>query len=488
VIYIDFGTRPAIAEDLNKYVYEEIEQSLADKYNININDRNFVFGVLNKEIQKFEKGPWGDIKESNPDLFHQKRVEFIAEKQQDKERFLHACIAHLVSGRKKKVVIFLDNVDQRDDSFQEKVFLIGQSMAASWPVSVFVSIRPETFYRSRVSGTFSAYHARAFTISPPRIDVVVNKRLKFGLKLLQEGTPIRLGQEIEAHLSAEDLQSYVQILIYSFSNNRWLIEFLENMCGGNIRLALDFVQAFIGSGHVNTEEMLNIYREQGSYTVALHQFLRAIIYGDYEDYSPKMSEIINIFDISTPDPKEHFLSPILLMQMDRWAHSSQHSGYVSLSDIYSFLQSNHYQSKQIRWHLDRLLRRNLIELASKTRDITDTNVPYFRITSVGAYYIKRLITMFSYVDAMIVDTPIVDLEWKSKINQAYGIKERLERAITFISYLDSVWAIYGNTSVGYDWKLTSSLIQKDIAYVNSRAAAKEDQTEPPPLVTDEIII
>jgi hypothetical protein len=485
VIYLDFGSKPTIAEDLNKYVFDDIERELLVNYDININDRNFVYGVLNKEVHMFEKGPWGDVKESNNVLYLEKRAEFIAEKQKDKERYLQASISHLVRGRKKKVAIFLDNVDQRDDVFQEKVFLIGQSMAASWPVNVFVSIRPETFYRSRVSGTFSAYHARAFTISPPRVDQVVSKRLSFGLKLLQEGAPLRLGHEVEVHVTADDLQNYVKILIYSFERNGWLVEFLENMCGGNIRLALDFVREFIGSGHVNTEEMLTIFRASGAYTVALHQFLRAVTYGDYEDYSPNMSELINLFDVSTPDPHEHFLSAILLNHMDHWAHFNQASGYVSLSDIHTYLQSNGYQPSQIRWHLNRLLQRNLIEQASKTREISDLSVPYFRITSVGAYYVKRLIGMFAYVDAMIVDTPITDSDWRAKITQAYNIKDRLTRAMIFINYLDSAWGQENPTGKEFDWKFISLLIRKDIQYINSKASAKEHDIIPPPMVNEE---
>jgi hypothetical protein len=485
VIYLDFGSLPNISEDLNKYIYDEVERKLLDGYDININDRNFVYGVLNKEVQGFEKGLWGDIKESNPQVYREKRAEFISEKQRDKERYLQACISHIVIGRRRKVVIFLDNVDQRDDVFQEKVFLIGQSMAANWPINVFVSIRPETFYRSRVSGTFSAYHARAFTISPPRVDAVVMKRLNFGLNLLQEGTPLRLGQSIEIHVATDDLQNYVKILIYSFEQNRWLIEFLENMCGGNIRLALDFVQAFIGSGHVNTKEMLTIFRETGFYTVALHQFLRAVTYGDYEDYSPNMSEIVNLFDISTPDPREHFLSAVLLDRLDRWSRTSQTSGFVSISDVYTFLQSLGYQPSQVRWHLERLLRRNLIEQASKTRDITDLRVPFLRITSVGAYYVKRLISMFAYVDAMVVDTPITDAAWRTKIAQAYGVKERLNRAEVFVNYLDSAWQQGDSGANAFDWKVASSLIRRDIQYVNGKAATKEHETIPPPLVPDE---
>ena len=133
------------------------------------------------------------------------------------------------------------------------------------------------------------------------------------------------------------------------------------------------------------------------------------------------------------------------------------------------------------WKWDR---RNLIEQASKTRDIVDLRVPFLRITSVGAYYVKRLINMFAYVDAMVVDTPITNSDWRTRVTQVYGIKERLSRADVFIEYLDSCWQ-KGNVDTNiYDWSITSSQIRRDIQYINGKASTKEHETNPPPLIEE----
>ena len=58
---------------------------------------------------------------------------------------------------------------------------MSEGLAQNWPMTVFVSLRPDTFYRSRAEGTLAAYQPRAFTISPPRVNVV------------QETTPVRPG-------------------------------------------------------------------------------------------------------------------------------------------------------------------------------------------------------------------------------------------------------------------------------------------------------
>ena len=38
-----------------------------------------------------------------------------------------------------------------------------------------------------------------------------------------------------------------------------------------LRLALDFIRVFVGSGNVDTGKILEIYRDSGTYTVPLHE-------------------------------------------------------------------------------------------------------------------------------------------------------------------------------------------------------------------------
>jgi hypothetical protein len=102
-------------------------------------------------------------------------------------------------------------------------------------------------------------------------------------------------------LSAEERKQLAR------EHNEELNSFVDNLSSGNIRRALDFLNAFIGSGHVNATKILDKYNQQGSYTIPVHEFMRAVIYDDHEHYDPSTSPIANLFDISTPDGREHFL-------------------------------------------------------------------------------------------------------------------------------------------------------------------------------------
>lgn len=475
VIYVDFGSKPALIDEVRPFVANEMTRRLLETYGIDIDAENIVRGILHGELERFAKSIYARLRETDPKTFQEKEIAFIEEKLRDRDEYLRLCLNHLSRGRRKQVVIFLDNVDQRSDEFQEKVFLIGQSIAENWSVTVFISIRPDTFYRSKVSGTLSAYHPRAFTIAPPRLDEVVAKRLQYGIALLdRSGMEVGLGDHIR--VKTGNLRDYLLVLLHSFTKSKLLIEFLDNMCGGNIRLALDFVRGFIGSGHVDTEKILKIYRETGSYTVPLHEFLRAVTFGDHEHYSPGASEILNLFDMSAPDGREHFLAPILLAQLGRWAQHSTTDGFVDTSAIYAYLQGLGFNPYQIDWALRRLLRQNLIELPTKLRESGEhRGVAYYRATSVGLYYVKRLVTKFAYLDAMIVDTPIVDPKVRVRIRDVNSLTDRLERARTFCSYLDDQWATVSQQELAFEWPAVRGALDKDVNYITGKITLREEE-------------
>lgn len=481
VLYIDFAISPTVEQDLEVFIANELERQLNENYGIDIYDDGFVRGVLHGELQRFRRGIYGGLHEKEPEVFKAKELEFIEEKLGMKDDYLKRCMNQIQRGYKKQIVAFLDNVDRRSDEFQERVFLIGQAMASNWPIAVYISIRPETFYKSKISGTLDAYHPRAFTIGPPRVDEVVKKRLEYGISLLTRGKAI--GLEGMITVRAPTLIDYLKVLVYSFEKSRLLTEFLDNMCGGNIRLALEFVRTFIASGHVDTGKILNIYHDTGRYLVPLHEFLRAIIYVDNEYYSPASSEIVNLFDISAPDAREHFLSPILLAQLGRLAQQSDTDGFITISEIYSYLQNIGFNPSQINWAIDRLTRRKLIESPAKSSPHREAESPsHYRITTIGAYYVKRLIGQFEYVDAMIVDTPILDANLRARLIDVSDIAERLTRANIFCDYLDSIWAKLAEQPLVFDWPSAKNIIKKNIDYIQGKVSIRED-VPPPPLNT-----
>ena len=470
ILYIDLGVQPTLDSELDKYLESEISRQLREDYSIDIEDRRFVQGVYNMDLSRFKKGIYGGLRYTNPAEYEKRRISFLEDKLAARNEHLRLCLEHIQKGRNQQILTFLDNVDQRSDDFQQRAFLIGQSMAELWPAFVFVSLRPETFHRSRSGGTLSAYHAKAFTISPPRVDRVIQKRIRYAMGLLESGDIGRTLVGVEIHVDLQDLLDYLRIIDYSFNHNGELVEFVDNVCGGNIRLALDFIQTFVGSGHANTAKMLQIYRETGRYSVAFHEFVRAVIYGDYRDYNPGFSKITNLFDISGADGREHFLAPIALGYLGLESQASGSAGYVAAEAIYGYVQHLGFQPAKISGALDRLLSNKLIETETKRplSSVDEGRDLYYRITTIGSYYYRKLVGIFTYVDAMVVDTPIVDRTVRERIGDETTILGRLDRAEEFRRYLDSQWTSIEAAAEVFNWQQLSSQLNAEISSIKNR--------------------
>jgi hypothetical protein len=462
-LYVDFGKEPALAEDLEAFVLKSCSAQLRRDHAIDIEENGFVRGVYHSELARFKKGIWGGLATTDAAAFVGKELEFLDSNLKDRAAHLRACLTHLSKARKRQIVIFLDNVDQRPDEFQDRVFLIGQSLAETWPATVFISLRPSTFNRSRSKGSLAAYQPRVFTISPPRVDLVINLRLRFVLNYLQNtGKFASLGETLS--LKSPTLVRYIEVLLESFKRSRPLVQFIDELSGGNTRRALDFLLTFIGSGHVNAEKILNIADEQGHYNIPIHEFMRAVIYGDFEHYDPAGSPIANIFDISSPDGKEHFLLPNILAFVDRTGRSEQ-EGFVEAKRVHDFCQTLGYFPSQIDVSLKRAVAARLLDPSPLYIEAPSVA---FRITTAGAYTYRELPHFFSYMDAMTVDTPIVDRDIRPEIRDCDTVDKRLERGDWFRKYLDKEHQALNGKTFAFDWPAADKYLQEEIAAIRLR--------------------
>jgi hypothetical protein len=449
VLSIDFGAEPALAADLNEYVMDRFVEQLRDNYEIDVEADKFVRNVYEHDLRSFAQGVASRLAKSDEKLFIEKEVALLEKKLEKRDQHLQASFRYITRRQKRQVVVFLDNIDQRDFEFQERVFLIGQSLAETWPASVFLSLRPETFYRSQNVGSLTAYQTRVFTIAPPSVGTVIRKRLAYCHELVNDDEQRAQIMPEALAPQAELLARYLGVLQQSFRRrNSPLLEFVENLAGGNVRQALGFVNTFVGSGHVDTRKILDIEEETGGYNVPLHEFVRAILYGDYRYYDPSASPIANVFEISQPDMREHFLLPLLLAHIERTGGVGQAEGYVAVDEVLAFAQGLGYTPAQLAFAIKHGTTRKLLQASPRIGDDLQRR---YRITTVGAYTYKKLMGTFVYLDAVVVDTPIVEESAAEALADVNDIEDRVARSRIFGDYLDRAWDAVKGDGHAFDW-------------------------------------
>ncbi len=466
---IDLGSKIVLSLDIREAILYEITKLLLDEYSVDIYEHDFVHGIYHNEFSRFKKGIYKEYFENNSEKALELTVKFFEDKQKNISGHIKAALFHLAKGRKKQIVVFIDNCDQRDYNTQQMAFLISQEIAENWqPVTVFVSLRPETFHNSVKDGALSGYHPKAFTIAPPRLDLVIEKRLEFARKIANG--EIGLAQfEGQVGVNLSTLQGLIEVLIHSFKSNYDLYKFIDNICNGNIRLGIDIVKNFLGSGHVDTEKIDRIYSQEGRYIIPLHEFLRAVIFGNNVHYDPESSYIVNLLDVHYKDEKEHFLLLMVLSILESKATSGKDSGFIPTIKLSNHLQAVGFSIDQIDTILNIAVRKNLIETSERGVAIDSNKLPTsLRITTMGAYHLNYLCGQFTYIDAIIVDTPVFDDNKRQNIQDIFEIKERIERARIFVEYLDDIWRKLENKPTQFDWARMSSSIKQDINKVEEK--------------------
>ncbi|MDR3549179.1 MAG: hypothetical protein P4M11_13120 [Candidatus Pacebacteria bacterium] len=496
VFYIDFLKEPALSSDLRTYILRRCKELLYEDFKIDIHSDGFVRGVYRSELDRFAKSVYGPLRESDLALYRKKEIELLETKLADEASHLQICMEHLSKAEDRLIVVCLDNIDQRPREFQEEVFQIGHSLAETWPANVFISLRPDTFYHSRTKGALAAYQPRVFTVSPPRVDEVIIRRLQYALDRLKY-TGKMANSPAWLSVNSESLLVYLEVLLESFQKSQDLMESIDNMSGGNVREALRFVIAFVGSGHVNAEkiiekheggkrkqELLSKARRRGNfarrdlaipdgYVIPVHEFLRAVIYGDYAQYDPASSPICNVFDISQADAREHFLLPNLLAFIERSGGVGE--GFVNTGSIFDFAQRLGFQQNQVHSALDRAVNKHLLE--SNPKFPSTSNIADYRITTVGIYTLKRLIKWFVYLDATVVDTPIMDLPVRVVLSNVEPVHLRIDRGRSFLCYLDEQWNKLAGDGVAFDWPNISIELKGDIDKADAAIKAAHAKAE-----------
>lgn len=471
-ITVDYG-KGAVFSSPSDFAVEQIRNTLLEQYNIDVDDSRFVEDVYKQDLDRFDRSVDGYLKKVDERAYTIRRIEYLRSLVDNRSDHLKRSIARITRTRRRHVVIFLDNVDQRDHEDQNRVFLAANELAASWDATVFVTLRPETYFESQRYGAISGYHPRVFSISPPRTDVMLQKRVDFALRVLESGGDVRTSRGGLA-LESENLELFLRVLEHNFTRNKPLLALIDNLAGGNMRRALSFVTQFIGSGHVDTEKIVGVERRApGEYFIPMHEFLRSLMFGDNEYYDPHTSPIANLFALDRPESRNHFLLPLTLDYVLSRGDAKDSAGYVEVSEIYRHLQGIGYSLEAVSFALNYLARFRLIEAPLSDFDVAHADRA--RITTVGAYTLKQLPSLFTYCDAVVVDTPIMDSRIRTEIGNVRSIADRLMRVATFQRYLDQCWADSGlDGSAGWSWPRASAGLARDLASIRSRAGLKAE--------------
>ncbi|WP_152926577.1 P-loop NTPase fold protein [Shimia sp. SK013] len=458
-VYIDLGRKGVFYEDPKKMVLDAIETALNDHHKIDIFNSDFVMRVYKSEIVRFDDSIWGQKKKTNFEKYQDKLFERIEELQSNKSEHIKKSLQVITKDLKRQVIIAIDNADQRTLEVQQEAFIIAQNLASEWEATVFISVRPKTFYYSRRSGALSAYPHRVFTISPPRVDEVVSKRLKFAIRIAEGKVSLPRLQAINVQLSG--IASLFSVMQDAVNRNTDIQLFLENITGGNIRDLIQFMAGFFGNPNVDLQQIVEVLQHGEDFYLPIHELWKVALKGDSQYFDPERVIAMNVFDLKSNQASNHFICPMILGYLnDSGTHRSK-EGEVLTDSILEELRLKGFNEGAIWESLRNLTNKKLIEPPERVTfeedqdEVLGEKRSSFRITTLGAYHLRYWMASFSYLDAMCVDTPITDGGFRQRIAnkiRSHSLRDRHERALLLREYLTEVWDVSDLSTSYFNWR------------------------------------
>ncbi|WP_136079880.1 hypothetical protein [Pontiella desulfatans] len=467
---INFIDRPDESSQIPTYVYDEIERQLLDLYDIDICEDRFVRGVLNPELQRLKKTPRGMLAKEDPDSYKVYELENIERILEDRHAYLTRVFHHLKKGRRCSVAIFMDNLDRRKVDIQEQAFLRASAMARDWASMTFICLRPDTFHRSREGGVLDAIAPTTFTVSNPDLSLVLKRRYAYA-KSIADGKRLTSatvdGYNPNITMKLPDVSTLLASCEFAARKRHGIIPLLEAVSNGNIRRLLDIAKNVLCSGHLDTKKILDIINKDGSYVIPDFEGIKALLYGEYRHYYEIESPFINLFDITHDQRAEHFLSLSCLHYLSRISPDGPSRGFTMRRDLTTYLSGLGFSLQAIDDTLRRLEAKHLITPSILSEE-GDNHHRRFRLTSLGNFHLHHLCHVFQYLDAMSLDTPILDATQRQGMVDTIHINERVHRTKIFLSYLDDSIKEIGDQIISSFWLNQSKAAHSEIAEVEKR--------------------
>jgi len=451
--------------------------------------------ILSQTIRAHAMPPGGFDRELSP---------YLEKWQSNTSDYVPRLLRVIQKDRRARIILFIDNVDQLSPLYQGQVFLLAQRMTRSIDALTILALREESYYTANLQRTLTAFTSRRFHIASPQFRKLIDNRIRYALNILEKSLgPVRyvLGDGVPIDRAA--VASFLRIIEKSiFEKNMNIARFIEALCFGNMRQALDMFTLFMTSGATDVDKMLNIYEREGAYFVAFHEFVKSIMLGDRKYYKDQASPVMNLFDCGNERNASHFtcLRILRALSLRRAESSREGQGYVEIALLLSKSEDVFNNREDFIRSLNRLVTRQLVEVNTRSTD-SIVAASHVRLTSAGWYYLVYLVRSFAYLDLALQDTPLDDeaaanaltefMKQVDNLDEGGGSKTertqvRFSRVRRFLDYLANEEAredaLYGLSAKGDVWREPfmpelRAQIEKEISWIERRLRENREKFE-----------
>jgi hypothetical protein len=451
--YISLLGPPAEPHQIEGMIYSSLLEEIRSRYPETIKEtRKTLKRIYKKELDLLYES---SLKSENldPNEYEKRISPYLEEWKNNTVDYVKRLLKYCRE-RDRAIFIFIDNVDQLPPVFQERLFLLAQKLTRDADSLTVLSMREESYHTASTQKILTAYTSRKFHIASPRFRKLIEYRLNYATKvLMRSDEEIKLILRSGITLDKKAIIEFLNIIQSSiFVKSKWIAHFVEAICYGNMRLALDMFNTFLVSGATDVDKMLRIFHREEEYQVAFHEFVKSVMLKDRMYYKETIDNpVMNIFDCGTERHSSHFTALRLLkfLKIHDREYSSMERGFIEWNKVLYEFENSFDNVDDLIKTTERLVRWRLLEVNTKSQE-TLKGATHIRITGAGDYYLKYLVNKFCYLDLVLQDTPL-DSEalrdelaaYMKKVDNLTGRDDdkyqrtlvRFERVDLFLEYL-----------------------------------------------------
>lgn len=400
-------------EDIQRYIYEELIVKL-DKNQLLSSSRDELLNTLYKdEFDKAKRFELSGLKIGSSEYVEALNRVYSA--LISNKRLTVINLVKYWAQQCKGVIIVIDNTDQFGSENQDFCFSLANEIAKESGCLSIITMREERFYNSKLRGYLDAYGISSYHLKSPFPNQVFKRRLDY---LVDKLLPLPSTKELYelSENTANELSVFLNIIRSEFSGRySALSEFITSCSHGDVRLALDFFKDFLVSGYLNVREML----DEGRWNLNSHQVVKPMMVPQNYFYSERLSRVMNIYRIRDSYNGSHFTAIRILKKLST-AIDAYHPIVLISEQFVGQLQ----MAKDFELNIDELLKRGMIESDNRL-DYFSSEIQKVKITPFGMYVLSYLSTDFTYIDLIVVDTPIFDYSTSSSISNSSNAEIKL---------------------------------------------------------------
>ena len=333
----------------------------------------------------------------------------------------------------KKVLVVLDNADQKPTDFQVAVYDTAQQLATALPATILISLRESTYYRlCRLPQADAFSQQDVFHIRAPNIQSVVDSRFDFLAKELAH-TKQTITSAHGIDLTITDIERFTRLLKRSLLEGKdaaRIAELLASVSNGSVRESLNLIYDFLTSGHTKMEEYIRDYAVSETSRIPFHEFLSSIMLGDMAYFREDQSRaFVDLFARSAVPGDSHFtrLRLLYLVRAVSPSNELRPDDYVRLDRVRDEMLMVGVPDTVLAAHLQTLIRYGLLHTDTQTLldEPASLGIEYEGVNSVhisasGQYYLDVLAGRFEYLQRVIPDVPIRDSDALAALESIFG--------------------------------------------------------------------